>query len=192
MEEKCIEYWVRTAFHEFPSILCLSSAKSLSLVSRSISNAVKPFIEQNFSFSFKSLERSRFRHYQPLNMVDVKIRKQINGIAKKVKFSYYFNKPIDLSSFVNITHIEFWYSFNQPVSSKNLPPRLVSLKFGRNFNRKIESLPHTIKEISLGFSFNYPLDNILPANLTHRKFIQFANRSHPPTEIEILNFEWGH
>eukprot|EP01112_Ceratiomyxa_fruticulosa_P012102 TRINITY_DN3335_c0_g3_i6.p1 TRINITY_DN3335_c0_g3~~TRINITY_DN3335_c0_g3_i6.p1 ORF type:complete len:148 (-),score=34.58 TRINITY_DN3335_c0_g3_i6:336-779(-) len=79
MMEASLNYWVQVMVNE--EMLDVEMAKSLSLVSRLISNTVKCFIEDNFYFSL-SMDM-RFAYYQPKNINDMTLSEQINASIKR-------------------------------------------------------------------------------------------------------------
>eukprot|EP01112_Ceratiomyxa_fruticulosa_P019770 TRINITY_DN6557_c0_g1_i1.p1 TRINITY_DN6557_c0_g1~~TRINITY_DN6557_c0_g1_i1.p1 ORF type:complete len:198 (-),score=35.00 TRINITY_DN6557_c0_g1_i1:47-640(-) len=163
--ESSLNYWVQVMINEdMVHILDIVMAKSLSLVSRSISNTVKRFIEDNFYFSMSryrwdgEVNIRRCTFYQPKNIGHVFSILQINADTRGVKFGSHFNKDIDLSTFTNLTHIEFNYYFNKSIENR-LPPSITHLTLGHDYNLPIQSLPPSIKQVRFNGSYFYPTFN---------------------------------
>eukprot|EP01080_Neovahlkampfia_damariscottae_P005003 gene5003-8601_t len=90
-------------------------------------------------------------------------------------------------SLQNISHLEFCYWFNKPLSKlpeslttlilgdyfhqtvDNLPKNLTKLIFGDYFDQPVDNLPKTLTYLSFGDDFNQKVDN-LPTTLTYLKF----------------------
>ena len=82
----------------------------------------------------------------------------------------------------NLTHLTLNFYFNQ--NYKNLPQSLTYLKFGYNFNQKINNLtkyflgfPKNLYHLTFGIDFNQKV-NDLPKNLTHLIFGHLKNYIH--------------
>eukprot|EP01112_Ceratiomyxa_fruticulosa_P005076 TRINITY_DN1563_c0_g1_i1.p1 TRINITY_DN1563_c0_g1~~TRINITY_DN1563_c0_g1_i1.p1 ORF type:complete len:178 (-),score=27.97 TRINITY_DN1563_c0_g1_i1:125-658(-) len=149
-----LNYWVQVVINEsMMHVIDITIAKSLSLVSHSITNTVKRFIESNFYFSL--LPDRRFTFYQPKNIQFVTSIEQINASIQKVRFAFYFNECIDLSKFTNITHVQFEDYFDCPIENM-LPPNLTSLFLGTDFNHPIPTLPPSVKVVRFNTNNSRP------------------------------------
>eukprot|EP01112_Ceratiomyxa_fruticulosa_P012103 TRINITY_DN3335_c0_g3_i9.p1 TRINITY_DN3335_c0_g3~~TRINITY_DN3335_c0_g3_i9.p1 ORF type:complete len:187 (-),score=13.89 TRINITY_DN3335_c0_g3_i9:325-885(-) len=178
--EASLNYCVQVMINEsMVHILDIQMAKSLSLVSRFISNTAKPFIGDSFYFHLHILHDRKFTFYQPKNIKNVSSISQINDHIRRVKFNDTFNECVDLSMFTNLTHIEYGYLFNQSIENR-LPPNLTNLSFGLNFNQEIDSLlPQKLSYLELGFEFKHTLSN-LPL---HLKYLHMGGRFNHPLKI---------
>ncbi len=98
---------------------------------------------------------------------------------------------IDLSKFVNLTHIDFGYAFNEEI--ENLPPSVKHVTFGASFNKPIDGkLPASVTHIIFGHCFNKSVDN-LPPHVTYLEFGCWFNQpidKLPPsvTYLRLLSF----
>ncbi len=94
----------------------------------------------------------------------------------------FINSEMFLLNFINLTHLQFGYSFNQPLGDSLT--RLISLthlQFGNNFNQPLgDSLTRLISltHLQFGNNFNQPLgDSLTRLSLTH---LQFGNNFNQP------------
>jgi len=95
--------------------------------------------------------------------------------VKKITFGLNFNTPLmDIPD--NITHISFIGNsfisksmFNHPIDKNCLPKSLTHLTLGFSFNQPVDDLPFGITDLSFGNSFNQPVDN-LPNSVINLKF----------------------
>eukprot|EP01112_Ceratiomyxa_fruticulosa_P007358 TRINITY_DN1905_c0_g1_i6.p1 TRINITY_DN1905_c0_g1~~TRINITY_DN1905_c0_g1_i6.p1 ORF type:complete len:226 (+),score=22.37 TRINITY_DN1905_c0_g1_i6:113-790(+) len=159
--EASLNYWVQVMINEdMVHILDVRTAKSLSLVSRFLSNTVKRFIEDNFSF----YAERRCSFYQSKSIYSVTSIEQINASIRKVRFSYRFNSEIDFSKNTNITHLEFGFNFCQPFENR-LPPNLTYLSFTWHPRYSNSILPSKLTHLEV-HNFDIPFSN-LPLSLTH-------------------------
>lgn len=108
---------------------------------------------------------------KPLSQNILDVMKKV----KKIKFSQYFNYPIDNLP-QNIEEIDFssqvsflCNGFNHPID--NLPMSLHTLILSNSFNQSVNYLPCSLKKIVFGDYFNQDVDNL-------------------PSSIEILEFGW--
>ena len=103
--------------------------------------------------------------------VKSKFNKKID-LSKNINLTHlilgeYFNKEIDLSNNINLTNLTFGYCFNQEVDlSNNI--KLTHLIFGVEFNKEID-LSKNINLTYLSFSsyFNQKVDLLNNINLTY-------------------------
>jgi len=81
---------------------------------------------------------------------------------KKIMFSNY-NKKIDLSNNINLTHLFLGYNFNQEIDlSNNI--HLTHLTFGCNFNQEID-LSNNIHLTHLTFGYYFNQEINIPLNV---------------------------
>ena len=87
-----------------------------------------------------------------------------------------------------ITCISFGNPFNQPVSHR-LPPSLMQLSFGANFDCLVDHLPETITHLVFGFCFNQAVDS-LPKSMTHLTFGDMFNQplTNLPPMLKVVEF----
>eukprot|EP01112_Ceratiomyxa_fruticulosa_P018081 TRINITY_DN5734_c0_g2_i1.p2 TRINITY_DN5734_c0_g2~~TRINITY_DN5734_c0_g2_i1.p2 ORF type:complete len:120 (+),score=13.74 TRINITY_DN5734_c0_g2_i1:515-874(+) len=111
-----LNYWVQIVINEeMVHILDVEMVKSLSLVSRFISKAVKRFIEDN---SYFYAREKWFMFYEPKNISHVTSISHINSSVRKVMFSDRFDECIDLSIFTHLTRIEYGAYFNKSINNR--------------------------------------------------------------------------
>ncbi len=88
----------------------------------------------------------------------------------------FINSEMFLLNFINLTHLQFGYSFNQPLGDSLT--RLISLThltFGNNFNQPLGNSLYnltSLTHLTFGLNFNQPLGDSLSRliSLTHLKF----------------------
>eukprot|EP01112_Ceratiomyxa_fruticulosa_P014735 TRINITY_DN4246_c1_g1_i1.p1 TRINITY_DN4246_c1_g1~~TRINITY_DN4246_c1_g1_i1.p1 ORF type:complete len:330 (-),score=69.31 TRINITY_DN4246_c1_g1_i1:208-1197(-) len=198
--EQHLQYSIQVIFNESMNILSGECIKRLSLISTSIHNIVKPFIETNFTFSlseypfgFYPPDERRLTHYLPKRVCDVYLSQvtlspnEINDPIKQkflnnlthLEFESIFNAPIyNLPN--NVTRLKLGNYFNFPVGVHNLPNKLTHLEFSWKFNQPISSLPHTIISIKFGDNFSQSVSTSnLPPNL---RFLEFGTGFDLPIE----------
>eukprot|EP01112_Ceratiomyxa_fruticulosa_P004279 TRINITY_DN1474_c0_g3_i2.p1 TRINITY_DN1474_c0_g3~~TRINITY_DN1474_c0_g3_i2.p1 ORF type:complete len:199 (+),score=9.44 TRINITY_DN1474_c0_g3_i2:187-783(+) len=169
-------------------ILDIEMAKSLSLVSRLVSNTVKYYIEDKFYFSISKVAKG-FMVYKPKCLKNVFVIDQITESIRRVKFGYGFN-DVRLSHFTNITHMEVNWQFNYPIKNR-LPPNLTHLRFSIHFNQPVLNLPNKLTHLHFGFDFNQSIER-LPHKITHLGLgVKFEQPGHSlPPRIEQLEFHY--
>jgi hypothetical protein len=111
-------------------------------------------------------------------------------------FSFKFNKPLgnSLNRLENLTHLAFGCKFNKPIGLGELPPNLIHLKLGVNydpiFNEDIlyydeqDECSHRIEYEYNLWCFNQPIEvGVLPQSLTH---LTFSVKFNQPIEVDVL------
>jgi hypothetical protein len=116
--------------------------------------------------------------------------KVIPSTIKVLHFGYKFNRLIDLSSLINLTHLRFGEDFDQSINLSSLinlthltfsrkfnqsitqciPSNVTHLAFSYSFNKPIDTLPSKLVRLKLGNDFNYPIDAIHNTSITNLKF----------------------
>eukprot|EP01112_Ceratiomyxa_fruticulosa_P010623 TRINITY_DN2818_c0_g5_i1.p1 TRINITY_DN2818_c0_g5~~TRINITY_DN2818_c0_g5_i1.p1 ORF type:complete len:271 (-),score=33.44 TRINITY_DN2818_c0_g5_i1:498-1310(-) len=165
--EASLNYRIQVMINEeMVHILDVEMAKLLSLVSRFISNTVKQYIEDHFYFCM--VTERRFTFYQPKCISNVTSISQMNALIRRAKFGFGFNECVDLSMFINFTHIRYGWNFNKSIENR-LPPNLTRLSFHRSFNQPVDGfLPNKLTYLKLGYSFSHTISN-LPRSLKRLK-----------------------
>eukprot|EP01112_Ceratiomyxa_fruticulosa_P008602 TRINITY_DN2227_c1_g1_i1.p1 TRINITY_DN2227_c1_g1~~TRINITY_DN2227_c1_g1_i1.p1 ORF type:complete len:275 (-),score=44.94 TRINITY_DN2227_c1_g1_i1:80-820(-) len=172
--ESSLNYCVQVMINE--EFLDVQMAKSLSLVSRLISNTVKRFIEDKYYFTFWN-EKSCFTFYQPKHIRDVCSVEQVNVNVRSLKFYCFFDQPVNLSMLTNITRLEFSEFFKQPIQNR-LPPNLIHLTLGKYFDADITNLfPPKLTFLKFGDFFNSAIDGLLPQKITHLELGYYFNQT---------------
>lgn len=61
-----------------------------------------------------------------------------------------------------VTHLFFGDEFDQDMEHVNIPKNIVFLKFGKNFNHKLNPLPVGLNVLILGHKFDQDLSGVIP------------------------------
>eukprot|EP01112_Ceratiomyxa_fruticulosa_P013471 TRINITY_DN3790_c0_g1_i2.p1 TRINITY_DN3790_c0_g1~~TRINITY_DN3790_c0_g1_i2.p1 ORF type:complete len:272 (-),score=37.97 TRINITY_DN3790_c0_g1_i2:278-1015(-) len=201
--ERLLQYSIQVIFNEsFHNILPFECVKCLSLVSKSIHNTVKSFIEANYWFNLDSVDK-RVTHYLPIKVFDIVNLSQItlspneiNDTIKQkflnsithLKFHRNFNSPIyNRLLLPNLQQLYFSQDFNYPISAHNLPCNITLLQLGHFFNQPISSLPSSIKHLAFSWCFNQPLSTSnLPQSLTHLFVSRRFNQPLPSLPLSVV------
>eukprot|EP01112_Ceratiomyxa_fruticulosa_P018336 TRINITY_DN5840_c1_g1_i1.p1 TRINITY_DN5840_c1_g1~~TRINITY_DN5840_c1_g1_i1.p1 ORF type:complete len:218 (+),score=39.49 TRINITY_DN5840_c1_g1_i1:131-784(+) len=168
-------------------ILDAEMVKLLSLVSRSLAEKLKQYIEDNFYFYLK-FKRSVYTFYQPKNIQNVTTTSQINTTIKRVEFNNGFNEKIDFSGFTHLTHLQFGRYFRQPFENK-LPPNLTYLCFIWYPEYYNSTFPSKLTHLHI-YNNNIPFSN-LPISLTHLFLSEYFNSPIPtlPPNTQVVTFK---
>jgi FNIP Repeat len=153
---------------------------SVSLTCSSIRNNVIPKIESNFTFRYLFLYTIYLIHMVQFHRIPQGKNVTTFSPQKAIVFAYSHIPP-------QVTHLVLLWKedlliqimskiFNlklpiilihrtfSPVDK--LPPTLIHLKTGNNFNLPVNKLPPKLKSLTTGYKFNQPVNN-LPPTLTH-------------------------
>eukprot|EP01112_Ceratiomyxa_fruticulosa_P012077 TRINITY_DN3324_c0_g2_i1.p1 TRINITY_DN3324_c0_g2~~TRINITY_DN3324_c0_g2_i1.p1 ORF type:complete len:234 (-),score=56.09 TRINITY_DN3324_c0_g2_i1:488-1144(-) len=164
MEEKGLIMWISIMLNDSVFALDTNTIKGFTLVSHSIANSLKNYIEQNYWFDLRN--GRRLTHYSPRNQKSVTDFSEITPTTTKIITSYSFNKQITKEQhFPNLTRMSFGFRFNMPVDSL-LPPSLTHLEFKYHFNFPVSALPAKLTHLTLSYMFCQDV-NSLPHSLTH-------------------------
>ena len=101
----------------------------------------------------------------------VDFNQEINGripdSVTHLTFGYHFNRPINDCIPHSVTHLIFGFKFNQPINSC-VPDSVTYLKFGWSFNQSIDSIPISIKYISLSSNYKHPISEKIMPKITRK------------------------
>jgi len=103
-------------------------------------------------------------------------------------FGKYFNRPINIGKLTNLIKLEFKGNFNQRIQGMNKLKKLKFLKFGNNFNLRINVRRLHLTELVFGSEFNQPIK----LNSSLEK-IEFGNNFNQPITFprNLVKIQFG-
>ena len=167
----------------------------------------QPIIENIFPSSLKSLTFGQsfnqpLANILPVNLKSLTLGDRFNQPLPSLPITLEhlilgdnFNHPLPLHLPPGLLTLEYGQEYNHPVEIKNLPSTLQSLKFCEYFDKEItHPLPVSLKELSFHSYYHQKLNNnFLPAGLVSLKIGSFNNSLIPdklPASIKSLTI--GH
>ena len=138
----------------------------------------------NYYDMMKKYKKIIFGNYNDLFMT-LKTNNEYEHDYKDNYIRGEFNKKIDLSNNINLTHLTFGLDFNQEINlSNNI--NLTHLTFGKYFNKEI-NIPLNIKSLNMyGCNNQYIIDN-LHNNIEELKiFFSHLNLNNLPNSIKKI------
>eukprot|EP01112_Ceratiomyxa_fruticulosa_P015098 TRINITY_DN43_c1_g2_i3.p1 TRINITY_DN43_c1_g2~~TRINITY_DN43_c1_g2_i3.p1 ORF type:complete len:447 (+),score=61.89 TRINITY_DN43_c1_g2_i3:169-1509(+) len=161
-------------------LLDLKSVLSLTLTSKTVFQAISPFIEQHLLFYYPQFRILRFYHPRKLliNTFNIKGLLSIPFLnnLRKVTFHDELSKAFNIKYLPStITHLILSKKFNKKITHQ-LPSSISYLHFGTYYNQPLHFddntsiLPDGLTHLTLSKKFNKQITQKLPSNLKHLRF----------------------
>eukprot|EP01112_Ceratiomyxa_fruticulosa_P008003 TRINITY_DN2075_c0_g2_i2.p1 TRINITY_DN2075_c0_g2~~TRINITY_DN2075_c0_g2_i2.p1 ORF type:complete len:330 (-),score=24.14 TRINITY_DN2075_c0_g2_i2:145-1134(-) len=195
----------------FFEVLDKPTVLSLTLTCKSISNILRDFISNAYTFRITSGKSTiyyprkiiinfmdeflAYPHYKKVTHLELScyFTEVIDGLlpdsVQVLTIGDYFDKSINQLP-INLTRLTLGASFNQTVDS--LPPNLTHITFSDEFNKSVDNFPSKLTHIVFGYEFNCNVDH-LPKSLRHLRFgVNFDKPvDHLPEGLTHIIFGWN-